>query len=80
VPRVEGVEAGSPAEAAGLQPGDEIVMFDGRRLEFSSRDERRAFDRRLRTAVNVGDIIPLTVRRADGSGGQTDVDLRLVAK
>jgi len=80
VPRVEGVEAGSPAEAAGIKPGDEIVAFDGRRLEFSSRDDRRAFDRRLRTAIDVGDIVPLTVRRADGSGGQTEVELRLVGR
>jgi S1-C subfamily serine protease len=75
LPVVEGVAAGSSAEAAGLKAGDVIVAFAGRRLEFSSRDERRAFDRSLRTGINVGDIVPLTVRR-----GEADVELRLVAR
>jgi serine protease Do len=75
LPVVEGVAAGSSAEAAGLKAGDVIVAFAGRRLEFSSRDERRAFDRGLRTGINVGDIVPLTVRRGDA-----DVELRLVAR
>ena len=72
---VEGVDAGSPAEQAGVVVGDVIVAFGGRRLEFSSRDERKAFDRALRTSINVGDIVPLTVRRGDG-----EVKLRMVAK
>jgi len=80
LPVVEGVEAGSSAEAAGLLAGDVIVAFRGERLEFSSRDQRRAFDRRLRTSIEVGDIVPLTVRRSDTAGGTTEVDLRLVAR
>ena len=78
--RVEEVEEGSAAALAGFQPGDEIVEWDGRRLEFGSRDERRAFDRALRTSVNVGDIVPVTVRRDDGQGGTTERVLRLVAR
>jgi S1-C subfamily serine protease len=80
VPRVQKVEAGSSAEAAGLRTGDEIVMFAGRRTEFSSRDERKAFDRAVRTNINVGDVVPLTVRRRDAEGNATEVELRLVAK
>jgi serine protease DegQ len=75
VPRVEQVEADSAAAAAGLVAGDEIVEWAGQRLEFSSRDERRAFERALRTSVNVGDIVPLKVRR-----GEDEVDLRLVGR
>jgi len=80
VARVEEVEEGSAAALAGFQPGDEIVAWDGRRLEFGSRDERRAFDRALRTSVNVGDIVPVTVRRDDGQGGTAELVLRLVAR
>jgi S1-C subfamily serine protease len=80
LPVVEAIEAGSSAEAAGLKPGDVIVAFAGRRLEFATRDERRAFDRGLRTSITVGDIVPLTVRRRDPAGGTTEVDLRLVAR
>ncbi|MCS5617171.1 MAG: trypsin-like peptidase domain-containing protein, partial [Pirellulales bacterium] len=80
VARVEEVEEGSAAALAGFQPGDEIVAWDGRRLEFGSRDERRAFDRALRTSVNVGDIVPVTIRRDDGQGGSAEVMLRLVAR
>ena len=79
-PRIEAVEDGSPAADAGLRPGDEIVAWGGRRLEFSSRDERRAFDRGLRTSVNVGDILVVTVERPDAAGGSEQIDLRLVAR
>jgi S1-C subfamily serine protease len=79
-PRVEAVAEGSAAAAAGFEPGDEIIAWAGRRLEFSSRDERRAFDRGLRTSVTVGDIVAVTVKRDDGQGGTTEVNLRLVAR
>ncbi len=75
LPVVDGVEPGSPAEVAGIVAGDVIVSLGGRRLEFSSREQRKAFDRALRTSINVGDIVPLTVRRGDG-----EVELRLVGK
>ncbi len=79
-PRVEAVEEGSAAAAAGFQPGDEIVEWDGQRLEFSSRDERRAFDRAVRTSVTVGDIVAVKVKRADADGAATEVELKLVAR
>lgn len=80
LPVVEEVEPDSSAEAAGLKPGDVIVAFGGRRLEFSSREQRKAFDRLLRTSIDVGDIVPLTVRRSVDDGGTTEVELRLVAR
>jgi S1-C subfamily serine protease len=79
-PRVEAVADSSAAAAAGFQPGDEIVEWAGQRLEFSSRDDRRVFDRALRTSINVGDIMPVKVKRDDGRGGSMEVELRLVAK
>jgi S1-C subfamily serine protease len=79
-PRVEAVEEGSAAAAAGFVAGDEIVEWAGQRLEFSSRDERRAFDRMIRTTLNVGDIVPVKVKRADAEGAATEVDLKLVAR
>jgi len=81
--RVESLEKGSAGADAGLRAGDEIIEWAGKRLEFSSRDQRRAFDRMLRTSVNVGDIIPIKVKRAgadDGGAEATEVELRLVAK
>ena len=75
LPVVEAVEPGSSAEVAGLKPGDVIVAFRGRQLEFPTRDARKLFDRALRTTINVDDIVPLTVRR-----GTTEVELRLIAK
>jgi len=34
----------------------------------------------LRTSVNVGDIVPVKVKRDDTQGGSAEVELRLVAK
>jgi len=79
-PRVETVEDGSAAAAAGFAAGDEIVAWGGQRLAFSSRDERRAFDRMIRTTLNVGDIVPVTVRRAAADGAAAEVELKLVAR
>jgi hypothetical protein len=56
-----------------------IVAFAGRRLEFSSREERKAFDRALRTSIHAGDIVPVIVRRA-AANGLAEVELRLVAR
>ena len=79
--RVVAVEEGSAAARAGLRPGDEIVALDGKRLDFSSRDELKAFDRGLRMSFNEGQIFVLTVRRApaEEDGEPTEVDIRLVA-
>jgi len=79
-PRVEKVEEGSAAAAAGFTAGDEIVEWAGQRLEFSSRDDRRAFDRMIRTTLNVGDIVPVKVKRTDAAGATAEVELKLVAR
>ncbi|MFM7135565.1 MAG: trypsin-like peptidase domain-containing protein [Planctomycetota bacterium] len=79
-PKIEKVEEDSAAATAGFLAGDEIVEWAGQRLEFSSRDERRAFDRMIRTTVNVGDIVPVKVKRADAAAGTVEVELKLVGK
>jgi serine protease Do len=79
LPLVEAIEKDSAAASAGLEAGDVIVAFAGRRLEFSSREERKAFDRALRTSIHAGDIVPVIVRRA-AAGGLAEVELRLVAR
>lgn len=57
---VDGVEAGLPAEAAGIQPGDEITAVDGVRLE--SWDELvESIQQRP------GEPLQLTIRRDGGS-------------
>ena len=80
--RVAAVEEDSPAAAADLRAGDEIVALDGRRLEFTSRTQRKAFERELRTGFTDGKIYSLTVRRpaAEADGAATEVELRLVAR
>lgn len=78
--KVEKVEEGSAAAAAGFKEGDELVEWAGRRLEFSSRDERRAFDRLIRTSLTVGDIVPVRVKRADADGGSAEVELKFVPR
>lgn len=52
------VHAGSPAEQAGIAPGDEIVALDGIRLTAAS------FDQRLRE-YSAGDKVTVTVFRRD---------------
>ena len=78
--KVEKVEVGWAAAAAGFKEGDELVEWAGRRLEFSSRDERRAFDRLIRTSLTVGDIVPVKVKRADADGGSAEVELKFVPR
>lgn len=78
--RVESVEQGSSAAAAGIEAGDEIISFAGRTLQLTDRRQLKAFDRALRTSINVGDIVPLKVRRAKQGGGSEEIELRLVAR
>jgi phosphoserine phosphatase RsbU/P len=68
--RVTAVEPGTPAEAAGLRAGDEIVALNGRPLV----SERAVHDEILH--AQPGTVVRLSVRQADG--GTADIDATLV--
>jgi regulator of sigma E protease len=70
---VGGVVPNSPAEEAGLQPGDEFVEIAGNRkdLDFSSILIASALS-------DVNEAVPVTVRHADGSEEQMTLVARLL--
>ena len=78
-PKVDTVEAGTPAAAAGLLPGDVILAVDGQRIELTSKQAFRAFDKALRTQFNEGDIFTFQVRRGGGEDAE-ELEVRVVAK
>jgi S1-C subfamily serine protease len=78
-PKVDTVEAGTPAAAAGLLPGDVILAVDGQRIELTSKQAFHAFDKALRTQFNEGDIFTFQVRRGGGEDVK-EFELRVVAK
>lgn len=50
---VNQVEPGSPAQKAGLQPGDQLVSVDGKQIQYSFDIERALLDKTPRDAVAV---------------------------
>ncbi len=59
---VDQVKPGSPAAAAGIVAGDEILQAEGREVPGARADDVKPLMRR-----NVGDPLVLKLRRADGS-------------
>jgi serine protease Do len=80
-PRVDEVEADTPAAKAGLQVGDEILAVNGRPIQLRNKQEHRAFDRALRIQFNEGDIFTFKVRRGGGEEGKEpeELEVRVVA-
>jgi len=72
LPRIAQVVPNSPAEAAGFEPGDEIVGADGRELsqwqEFVSHIEERPGQVVTVTVLRGGEQVELRVTPADESG------------
>jgi regulator of sigma E protease len=69
------VQAGSPAEVAGLEAGDTIVAIDGETFDlFPSPDAGRAAIQELRDKA--GETVTLTVESADGAVREVEVTLR----
>jgi regulator of sigma E protease len=69
--RLVAVEAGSPAAAAGLKPGDEIYHVAGQEFELFSGDTVNQALRR-----HAGETITIGIRHADGSEVEIPVTLR----
>jgi C-terminal processing protease CtpA/Prc len=59
---VDEVKPGSPAERAGIVPGDEILQAEGRDVPGAKADDVKPLMQR-----RVGDPLALKLRRADGS-------------
>jgi S1-C subfamily serine protease len=56
---VDQVVPDSPAESAGLRPGDVILQFQGKKIQ--SADDVRSILKRIR----IGERLPITVVRGD---------------
>jgi regulator of sigma E protease len=69
------VEAGSPAETAGLRPGDAIVSVNGRTYEFLELDEFSVLDD---LGSRAGETVTLEVARPGGTREELTVILRPV--
>ncbi len=69
------VQAGSPAEAAGLESGETILAIDGRTFDlFPSPDAGREAIAALKDKA--GETVTLTVKGTDGAVREVDVTLR----
>jgi regulator of sigma E protease len=71
------VQPGSPAAAAGLQPGDAILAVNGAQHEFFARDGGNVVDD---LQSNVGKPVSLTVQRANGQVETVPATLRSQAE
>jgi regulator of sigma E protease len=72
------VQAGSPAEDAGLKPGDTIVAIDGNSFDlFPSPNAGRAAIQGLKDKA--GETVTLTVKGSDGTVREVQVTLRPAA-
>jgi regulator of sigma E protease len=69
------VQAGSPAAAAGLRPGDAILAIDGQKNEFFG-------DTNILSTLRdkIGQTVTLTIERADGTQEDVTVPLRTQAQ
>ncbi len=67
------IEPNSPADQAGLRPGDAIVSVDGQTYEFLELSEKRILDD---LAARAGETVVLGVDRADGGVEDLTVTLR----
>jgi regulator of sigma E protease len=72
------VEAGSPAESAGLRAGDAIVSLDGARYDFFSSYDGTSIIDGLR--ARAGQTVAIGIVRADGTREQVTATLRTQAE
>ncbi len=74
----ETVEAGSPADKAGLEPGDTVVSVNGEQADFYSVYDEGSIIDRLR--AHAGETVTIGVVRADGTHENLTVTLRTPAE
>jgi len=72
------VEPGSPAAAAGLQPGDAIIGVDGQQYDFFSAYDGTSPITDLRDRA--GETVTLDIQHADGTRAEVQVTLRSTAE
>ena len=72
------VEPGSPAAAAGLQPGDAIIGVDGHQYDFFSAYDGTSPITDLRDRA--GETVTLDIQHADGTRAEVQVTLRSTAE
>jgi regulator of sigma E protease len=72
--RIGQVDPGSPAQSAGLQPGDEILSVDGQQYELFGQDILQGIRGRM------GEEVTLSIRRDDGRVEDVTIRLRSQAE
>jgi len=78
--RVAELAKDSPAQQAGLKPGDEIIRIDRIELKMAVQTQFQLLRLWLRQGVNAGEIARIEVRRK-GPGGKTATqEIRVVAR
>ena len=70
----------SPAQQAGLKPGDEIVKIDRIELKMAVQVQFQLLGLWLKQGVNAGDIARIEVRRKGPDGKTATQEIRVVAR
>jgi S1-C subfamily serine protease len=78
--RIAEVVKDSPAQQAGLKPGDEIVKIDRIELKMAVQVQFQLLGLWLKQGVNAGDIARIEVRRKGSDGKTATQEIRVVAR
>ena len=78
--RIAELAKDSPAQQAGLKPGDEIVGIDRAELKMAVDVQFQLLSAWLKQGVGAGDIARITIRRKGPDGKTAAQDVRIVAR